>query len=124
MTERRKILDLFDEQSDYVNEKVSHGIETYRKGDGKVQVIDKNGNFVPDGAVDIEITVSGAGSLAGVCSGDPTSHERENVNYIRTFSGSALVIIRSGAHPGSIMVDVNGKNIQGNRVILQSCQFV
>ncbi len=89
----------------------------------RVDVIDKNGNFVPDGAVDIEITVSGAGSLAGVCSGDPTSHERENVNYIRTFSGSALVIIRSGAHPGSIMVDVNGKNIQGNRVILQSCQF-
>ena len=44
MTERRKILDLFDEQSDYVNEKVSHGIETYRKGDGKVQVIDKNGD--------------------------------------------------------------------------------
>ena len=46
MTERRKILDLFDEQSDYVNEKVSHGIETYRKGDGKVQVIDKNGDPV------------------------------------------------------------------------------
>lgn len=46
MTERRRILDLFDEQSDYVNEKVSHGIETYRKGDGKVQVIDKNGNPV------------------------------------------------------------------------------
>ena len=46
MTERRKILDLFDEQSDYVEEKVSHGIETYRKGNGKVQVIDKNGNPV------------------------------------------------------------------------------
>lgn len=46
MTERRKILDLFDEQSDYVEEKVSHGIETYRKGDGKVQVIDKNGDPV------------------------------------------------------------------------------
>ena len=46
MTERRKILDLFDEQSEYVEEKVSHGIETYRKGDGKVRILDKNGNPV------------------------------------------------------------------------------
>lgn len=46
MTERRRILDLFDDQSDYVEEKVSHGIETYRKSDGKVQVIDKNGDPV------------------------------------------------------------------------------
>lgn len=43
MTERRKILDLFDEHNDYVEEKVSHGIETYRKGDGKVRIVDKNG---------------------------------------------------------------------------------
>ena len=46
MTERRKILDLFDEQNDYVEEKVSHGIETYRKGDGKIHIIDTNGNPV------------------------------------------------------------------------------
>ena len=46
MTERRKILDLFDEQSEYVEEKVSHGIETHRKGDGKVHIIDKNGSPV------------------------------------------------------------------------------
>lgn len=46
MTERRKILDLFDEQSDYLNEKVSHGIETYRKGDGKVKVVDQKGDPV------------------------------------------------------------------------------
>lgn len=46
MTERRKILDLFDEQNDYVEEKVSHGIEAYRKGDGKIQVVDINGNPV------------------------------------------------------------------------------
>ena len=46
MTERRKILDLFDAQNDYVEEKVSHGIETYRKGDGKVRIVDKNGKPV------------------------------------------------------------------------------
>ena len=46
MTERRKILDLFDEQKDYVEEKVSYGIEAYRKGDGKIQIVDTNGNPV------------------------------------------------------------------------------
>lgn len=86
----------------------------------KVDLLDKNGNFVPDGAVDLEVTVSGAGSLAGVCSGDPASHAKENVNTIRTFSGSALVIIRSGALPGTVTVDVSGENIRSAQTILQT----
>lgn len=43
MTERRKILDLFEEQKDFVEKNVSVGIETYRKGNGKIKVVDKNG---------------------------------------------------------------------------------
>ena len=37
------VLDLFEEQRDFVNEKVSFGIENYRKGNKKIKVIDKNG---------------------------------------------------------------------------------
>ena len=38
MSDRRKILDLFEEQKDYVNEKVAYGIEQHRKGDAKLTV--------------------------------------------------------------------------------------
>ncbi len=43
MSDRRKVLDLFEEQKDFVNEKVSEGIEKYRKGDGRLKIVDQNG---------------------------------------------------------------------------------
>ena len=42
MFNRRKVLELFEEQSDLVNERVSYGIEAYRKGNGRISVVDKN----------------------------------------------------------------------------------
>ncbi len=46
MNERRKILEHFEVKSDYFEKRVSHGIETYRKGDAHISVKDKNGNAV------------------------------------------------------------------------------
>lgn len=43
MSDRKRILELFDEQKDFVDEKVSAGIEKYRKGNGRLKVVDKNG---------------------------------------------------------------------------------
>ena len=44
MDDRRKIFDLFDEQKEMVEKRVAEGIETYRKGDGRIKVVDKDGN--------------------------------------------------------------------------------
>lgn len=85
----------------------------------RIDVTDAEGNFVPDAAVDLEICVSG-GTLAGVCSGDPASHERENTPFIRTFSGSALAIIKSSAAPGKITVTVKGKELQSAECVFWS----
>ena len=46
MNDGRKILDLFDEQKEMVEKRVADGIETYRKGDGRIKVIDKDGKPV------------------------------------------------------------------------------
>ena len=43
MSDRRKIFDLFDEQKEMVEKRVAESIETYRKGDGKIRVVDKAG---------------------------------------------------------------------------------
>lgn len=43
MNDGRKILDLFDEQKEMVEKRVAEGIETYRKGDGRIKVVDKDG---------------------------------------------------------------------------------
>ena len=51
MSEKRKILELFEEQKDLVNERVTQGIETYRKGDGKISIVDQNGKPVKNAKV-------------------------------------------------------------------------
>ena len=43
MNDRRKVLELFDEHKERVDKRVSEGIEKYRKGDGKITLVDKNG---------------------------------------------------------------------------------
>lgn len=47
MNERRKVLELFEEQKDYVEARVGEGIEKYRKGDAKIVVTDESGAPLP-----------------------------------------------------------------------------
>ena len=44
MNERKKVLNLFDEQEVFLKEKVSDGIERYRKGNAKLTFTDEQGN--------------------------------------------------------------------------------
>lgn len=43
MADRRQVLELFEAHKDFVDKKVSEGIEKNRKGDAKITVTDKNG---------------------------------------------------------------------------------
>ena len=86
----------------------------------RIDVTDKEGNFLPEAAVDLEVTVSGAGILKGLCSGDPASHERENTPFIRTFSGSALAVIQSNDTKGEICVTVKGKGTAPAQITLKA----
>ena len=54
MSDRRKILDLFEEQDEYVKEKIAYGIEKYRKGDAKIIVTDENGNPIPNAKIKVK----------------------------------------------------------------------
>lgn len=54
MSDRRKVLELFEKQKDYYNEKVNDGIEKYRKGDAKITVVDKEGKIIPDAVLKIK----------------------------------------------------------------------
>ena len=48
MTNRREVLRYFDEQKDYVQQRVSEGIERNRKGNAKIRVTDKQGKTIPN----------------------------------------------------------------------------
>ena len=51
MSERRKILELFEKQKEYTESRVNNGIELYRKGFGYITVKDKDGNPVKNAKV-------------------------------------------------------------------------
>lgn len=51
MTERRKILDLFEEQRELVNSRVREGIEKHRKGDAGIKLVDQSGAPVTDATI-------------------------------------------------------------------------
>ncbi|MGM9664275.1 MAG: endo-1,4-beta-xylanase [Eubacteriales bacterium] len=53
MFESSSILELFEEQKDFVNEKVTDGIERYRKGNANVRVVGKDGKAIPNAKIKI-----------------------------------------------------------------------
>lgn len=84
----------------------------------RVDVLDENGTFIPDAAEMLHISVSGAGKLLGVCSGDPKSHENEKADQLRTFSGSALIIVQSSDSAGKIDVTVSSGDLVPAHVVI------
>lgn len=55
MSDRRKVLDLFEAQKDYMDSRVEHGIELYRKGFGYITVKDAEGNVIPNAQVKVKL---------------------------------------------------------------------
>ena len=51
MGDRRKNLDLFEAHEAFWKQRSADGIERYRKGDGKITVVDKEGNPVPNAKI-------------------------------------------------------------------------
>jgi len=48
MSDRRRVLESFEEHKEYTEKRVSEGIEKYRKGDAEIIVTDKNGKPLTD----------------------------------------------------------------------------
>lgn len=86
MNERRKILDLFEEQKDFVNEKVAYGIENYRKGDAKLTVTDENGNPVPNAKIKVKQKNHEFRFGANIFMLDELETEEKNEKYKKYFA--------------------------------------
>ena len=54
MSERRKVLELFEANKEETQKRVAEGIEKYRKGDVKITVVDESGNAIPNAKVSIK----------------------------------------------------------------------
>ena len=60
----------------------------------KVEVIDKDGNLIPNANIPLTFKVSGVGEIAGSGNACPTDMESFNNSICNTYRGQALVILR------------------------------
>ena len=99
---------------------------TRLQADGKdlsfvtVSLVDSAGNLCPRSDQALEFTVSGAGRFKAVCNGDATSLELFHSPTMRTFSGQLVVIVEAAGQPGEIVLEVRGKGLTHQRMLLQS----
>ncbi len=69
-----------------------------------VSVVDAQGRVVPDASTLVTFHVIGAGQVAGVGNGDPSSHEADDGTQRHAFNGLCLALVRAGSAPGAIRV--------------------
>lgn len=85
-----------------------------------VEIIDKEGNIVPDAANLVQFAVKGPASIAGVDNGSQTSMESFNAPQRSAFKGKCLVVIRAGKKKGAITVTASAEGLKASAVSLQA----
>ncbi|MGG1554003.1 beta-galactosidase GalB [Paenibacillus ferrarius] len=70
-----------------------------------VSIVDERGRRCPTASEKVSFTIQGAGELAAIDNGDPTSTTSFRSDSICTFSGQCMVIVRSLAgQPGTLRI--------------------
>lgn len=84
----------------------------------RVEVVDENGNLVPDAGNRVNFDVKGNGFIAGVDNGNPVSHEPFKADYRRAFNGLCQAIIQSKREPGIIQVKASSDGLESDTIII------
>jgi beta-galactosidase len=79
----------------------------------EVQVLDVKGRVVPDAANMVKFTVTGAGTIAGVGNGDPSSHEPDKAPQRSAFHGLCMVLVRASGTAGPIKLQATSPGLKG-----------
>ncbi len=77
----------------------------------EVNVLDKDGNFVPNANNLIEFKISGPVQNIGVDNGDPLDLASTKLNQRKAFNGKCLVILQSTGGAGNVLVEATSKGL-------------
>ena len=96
------------------------------KADGRdlsfitVQVVDDNGEMVPNADQLVEFKLDGPGTIVGVDNGDPVSHESFKAPQRKAFHGKCLVVVQSDEQPGTIKLTATSAGLSVANVELET----
>ena len=77
-----------------------------------IEVMDKDGLLVPDGAVALKAFVSGNAVLAGFGTGNPITEENYTAGETVSYRGRAMAVIRSGYEKGKVQLTVSADGME------------
>ncbi|WP_278984654.1 glycoside hydrolase family 2 TIM barrel-domain containing protein [Segatella bryantii] len=74
-----------------------------------VEVVDQDGNLVPEAEIPCEATVKGAGKLLAFASANLKDEEPYPSVYSKTWKGRAMLVVRSSQKKGTVNVSIKSK---------------
>jgi beta-galactosidase len=85
-----------------------------------VEVVDGNGQRVPDAEIPVRFSVSGAGELAGQASGAPNTPASFKLPLRVTFQGRCLAILRPAGGGGDITLRAEADGLESENLTIQA----
>ena len=82
----------------------------------EVNVLDKDGNFVPNASNLIEFKISGPAQNIGVDNGDPLDLASTKLNQRKAFNGKCLMILQSTGEEGTVSVEVTSQGLPSKSI--------
>jgi beta-galactosidase len=76
-----------------------------------VTVLDRDGVPVPTAESVVHFRITGGAQIVGVDNGDAFSHASLKGDHMALFSGKALVIVRAGAHTGTVTLTADAEGL-------------
>jgi beta-galactosidase len=84
-----------------------------------VNILDKDGNLVPDADQQLNVSVTGAANFKGICNGDATSTEVFTKPTMKAFHGQLVIGIQSNGKQGTATVKVTAKGLTSATATIQ-----
>lgn len=86
----------------------------------EINVLDEDGNFVPNANNLIKFKISGPSKNIGVDNGDPLDLASTKLNQRKAYNGKCLLILQSQQIPGEIIVDVTSGDLASARIEIKA----
>ena len=84
------------------------------------EVVDTNGNVVPDAVMPLDFSVAGAGKIIATANANPSGMESFQQPKHTTFRGKCLVIVQPNGKAGTIKLRAEGKDLQSAEVVIST----
>lgn len=85
-----------------------------------VEVIDKNGNIVPNAANKLQFDIQGEGTIAGVGNANLKDIDQYAGNTCKAWNGRAQVVIKSTHNKGTITLKASSSGLDASSVTIKS----